>query len=84
MKNGDIVYTNKKYCWYSYSSNNNYDIISGEAFRIVDIDYNNWGTYVDISNVKLGYSILVGTKVFNNCFNIRQIRRDKLKKLGML
>lgn len=84
MKNGEIVYTNKDHRWFSYSSDNFYDIVRVEAFRIVDIDYNNWGTYVDISNVKLGYSILVGTKVFNNCFNIRQIRRDKLKKLGMV
>jgi hypothetical protein len=82
MKNGDIIYTDKKYRWFSYDSNKFFDIEKNEAFVIKDF-HSYSEPYVELMNEKCGYSVLFKEIDFNIEF-LREIRRNKLLKLNTL
>jgi len=85
----DIVYTFKEYRWHqTHGENKWHNVPANEAFEIDSFENleNTKGSgtipYVELINIKEGYHVLMKIKDFHNRFDIKQIRKQKLKKLN--
>jgi len=83
MKIGDICYTNKKnrWCENCIGADIWHDVPKNESFYI--IGFSNNSSYIDLKNIREGYKILMTIAEFNNDFNIKILRKQKIEKLKL-
>jgi hypothetical protein len=82
MRRGDIVYPLERYRWCQNSCGPNiwHDVEPYEKFEIIGI-----GCGVDLRNIEKGYRVYFSSEDrFDNIFNIKRVRREKLNRLRLI